>query len=71
MNDGSIGYGGVMAPRVGVMAAPAVKRPAPRKRPAYHRLTDQIGRVPTTVQSDANRMPRGGAVDLNIETDLR
>lgn len=71
MNDGVIGYGGGMAPRVGVMAAPAKRRPEPRKRPAYHRLTDQIGRVPTTVQNDANRPPRGGAVDLNSETYLQ
>lgn len=69
MSDGTIGYGGGIAPRVGVMAARVTKRPASRKRPTYQRVTDQLGRLPTSVQSDANRPARGGAVDLNIETD--
>lgn len=71
MNDSSMGFGGEMAPRVGVMAGQMKSKSTSRKRPGYKRSRDQVGRVPTSVQSDANRIPRGGAVDLNVETDAQ
>ena len=71
MSDGTIGYGGGIAPRVGVLAAaPASGDQDNRKRGAKFMLRKgKPDRSPTSVQSDANRVPRGGAADLNIETD--
>lgn len=72
MDGNTIGYGGGIAPRVGVMAGQPPAEPRPRrKRPAYARLRDQAGRPATIVQGMANKPFPGGAVDLNIETDAQ
>ena len=70
MDDSTVGYGGGVAPRIGVMAGKAMH--GKHKKMMRGRATPPKGtpmRVPTSVQSDANKPLRGGAVDLEQETD--
>lgn len=65
MSD-AIGYGGGIAPRVGVMAGKA--QHSPKKGKGKNAMPEK-GRRATATQADANKQPRGGAMDMNCETD--
>ncbi len=69
MDDSTVGYGGGMAPRVGVLAGKAIHGKHKKMMRGRVMPKGTPMRAPTSVQSDANKPFRGGAVDLEQETD--